>query len=75
MKMIYVGSSLIERECKICDKKVSFSISMLTRKAKFKCPNCNSLICLSLETNSEHFEIPIGVKGKIDWKDFGSRLN
>lgn len=75
MIMIYVGSSLMERDCTICKKEFSFTLAMLTRKAKFKCPHCDSLICLSLDANSQHFEIPIKINGEIGWKDFNSRLN
>ena len=73
--MIFVGSSVIKRECRECNKTFSFTLSMLTRKAKFNCSNCNSLISLNMKSYKYGFEVPEEVKKKIKFKDFSNRLN
>lgn len=73
--MINLGSSLMNSECRDCGEVLSFTLSMLTRKAKFKCPNCNSPISLNMHSHYYGLEIPDEVKRRIKYKDFSSRLN
>ena len=73
--MINVGSSVIERECRNCGASINFTLSMLLKKAKFNCSNCNSVISLNKDSYDFGLEIPEEVRKKIKFKDFSTRLN
>lgn len=73
--MIYVGSSVITRKCRECNQDFSFTLSLLTRKAKLNCPHCRSKIYSNFYINNSVLEISEEIKRKINFKDFNNRLN